>query len=287
MNAAGADDRGVALLNVLAIVAVGSAAALLMIASQQSGVERSTSLREAGQAQAYIRGGELSAVAALRRDMVEAPDVDHAGEAWTAIADDEVEIRGGRFSLAIVDAQDRFNLNSLAGGGLVARVGLDRAAAAAGLRPELTERIAGYLTVLGPIDSIGALSAVGLDAAGVARLSRFVVVLPPGAGVNANAASAETLGVLLQNPVAGRLLATRRAATGFLTPADFEGVGVIPPPGMGFTSDHFLVATEVQVGGARQRVVSLLRRRRVLGEPEVVVIRRRREAAALQGTPPL
>lgn len=282
-----ADDAGVILLNALAVVAVASAAVLLMISTQEFAVTRSSGVREAAQAQAYARGGELSAVSALRRDMVDAPATDHAREPWAEVADEDVEIRGGRFSLAISDAQDRFNLNSPLSGGLNARANLDAVVAAAGLPPQAAERIHLYVTTLGPVDDVADLAVLGLDARGLARLSDLVVVLPPEATLNVNTAGPEVLGAILRNPVAGRLLVARRNATGFLTSADFEGVGVIPPSGVGFTSDHYRVTTEVQVGDTRQRLVSLLRRRRVGGVPEVVVIRRQREAAALpRGTPP-
>ena len=275
------DDRGMILLNVLAVVAVASAALLLMVSTEEFGIDRTLSLREAAQAQAFARGGELSAVAALRRDMVEAPEVDHLRERWAGIADDDVRIEGGRFSLSVADAQDRFNLNSVLSGGLVARASLERVLAAAELPPVAADAVIARLAATGPLGDIGALSAIGLDAASIDRLRPYATALPPDAGLNVNTASGEVLGALLQNPIQGRLLAARREATGFLTPADLEGLGVAAPFGIAFTSDHYRITTEVQVGDTRQRVVSLLRRRRVDGVPEVVVVRRQREAATM------
>ena len=273
------DDRGVALLNVLAVVAVASAAALMMVVTQEQALDRSTAYREATQALTFARGGELSAVAALRRDMAEAPAVDHAREPWAEVEDEGVAIRDGRFTLRVEDAQSRFNINALVSSSPVGVGGFTRVLAAARLPPSYLEPLRLYVQANGPLGSPAELAGAGLPATALERLTPLLTALPPDAGVNVNSASAEMLGALLSNPVAGRLLVNRREATGFLTPADFEAIGVLTTPEMGFTSDHYRVVTEVQYRDERQRLVSLLRRRRVAGQPDVVVIRRTREAA--------
>lgn len=268
-------------MNVLAITAIATAGVMLMVSTQQDQLTRSILERESVQARAYVRGGELSAITALRRDMVEAPEVDHLREPWADIADREIEIRGGRFTLEISDAQDRFNVNSLVSGGLLARGALESVVGAAGLPTQVTERIAVFLSVVGPVSNLGELAAAGLGPVELSALEPLMTALPPSATLNVNTASPEVMGAVLKSPVAGRLLAQRREQRGYVTPQDLEGVGVIAPLGVGYTSDHFRVSTEVQVGDVRQRATSLIQRRRVLGEPEVTVIARRREPARL------
>ena len=62
------DREGMILLNVLLILAVASVAVLVMVTSQDIEVQRSTRRRDAAQAGAYARAGELSAITGLRRD---------------------------------------------------------------------------------------------------------------------------------------------------------------------------------------------------------------------------
>jgi type II secretory pathway component PulK len=60
-----------------------------------------------------VRGGELSALVALRRDAEQSPEVDHVGEPWAKLSESGAPIEGGTFDLAIADAEGRFNINSV------------------------------------------------------------------------------------------------------------------------------------------------------------------------------
>ena len=90
--------EGMILLNVLVIVAIAAAAVAVMIAAQDIEVQRTIRLRDASQAQAYSRAGELSAVVALRRDGVSAPTLDAYSEPCAAIAQRPIAIPNGRFA---------------------------------------------------------------------------------------------------------------------------------------------------------------------------------------------
>ena len=151
-------DAGVVLVNVLVLLGLAASVVYAMLALADLSIARSRRFAEAGRALALVRAGEQSAIAALRRDMIEAPAIDHPGEAWTAVAQAGVDIGGGAFELQIADAQDRFNLNSLRGGGLQARQTLDAIVAHLELPEETAERIADSLERDGPLRELGELA---------------------------------------------------------------------------------------------------------------------------------
>ncbi|MBV8971514.1 MAG: general secretion pathway protein GspK, partial [Sphingomonadaceae bacterium] len=97
------------LVNVLAVVAVATALVAAML-DTGAAIDRAAAWRDAARARAIARGGELSAIAALRRDTD--PARDDRSEAWARVAQAPTPIAGGRFALTIDDAQGRFNVNA-------------------------------------------------------------------------------------------------------------------------------------------------------------------------------
>jgi general secretion pathway protein K len=246
------------LLNVLAMVAVAVAAVMLMLGTEDPALDRAIRLREAVQALSVARGGELSAVAALRRDMIAAPDTDNRTEGWAKVAQAKTPIEGGSFTLAIADAQGRFNVNTAAGGGEPVLAAI---ASALRLDPDVASRIAVSIAERGRVADLGELTRAEIDPATIAKLRPLVTALPGRADVNVNAASPELLGILVGDAVGGRILGDRRDRAGLLTAADFAATGLRLPAGAGFTSDHFVVTTTVTIGGTTQTLTSLLERR--------------------------
>ena len=281
-------DDGVVLINVLVLLALAASVVTMMLSLADLSIARSQRFSEAGQALALIRAGEQSAIAALRRDMIETPEFDHRNEAWATVGQRRIEIAGGTFELEIADAQGRFNLNALVGGGLQAAQTLQAIAAEVELAPDTATRIAATINVDGPLRELGYLSRrAGIPAGELEAMRALVTVLPGNGDVNVNAAPTELLAILLQNPVQARVLAATRERAGFLTPQDVEAAGVILPPGVGFASDFFQVRTAVRIGETPQVMESLLRRhRRADGSGEVAVVRRRNATAAVSPPPP-
>ena len=270
------------LVNVLAIVAVAAAALLLMAGAQESGLARATRIGEAARASVVADGGELSAVVALRRDARDAPQADHAREAWASVGQADVAIADGRFRLAVRDAQGRFNVNSLGTGGLVAYDLFARIVATAGVAPEVAERAAGFVRLAGPVRTVAALGVVGIEAQALARLEPLLTALPVATPVNLNSAPEPLLAILFANPVAARVLVARRDRAGFLTDDDLVAARVFAPPGTGFASDYFWVETEVVTDGARQRLVSLVARWREAGNARAGAVARWRTTEAVE-----
>lgn len=264
------------LLNVFALVAFAAAVLLMMTNTQDAGLERGLRFREAAAALAAARGGEASAIAALRRDMITAPQTDHYKEPWAAVAQRDVAIAGGRFSLQIEDAQARFNLNTLITGGALGDATAARVETALKLPPGSAAALTSFLREAGPIQQVDELRRAGLDAATLSAIAPYVVALPGATTVNVNTASETLLALLLGDPVAARVLIERRAGPGFLTPADFAAARVAVGPGMSFTSDHYIVTTTVTIGTTTQTLTSVLERRRGPTGVAVVVIARDR-----------
>ena len=86
------------LVNVLMFVAIAAGLVLLMVTREESALDRATRLVESSRALAAVRGGELSAVVALRRDLADAPDTDNAAEPWAALSERAAPDRGGHVS---------------------------------------------------------------------------------------------------------------------------------------------------------------------------------------------
>ena len=279
-RAAGRNARGMILVNVLVIVMLATGVLAIMVAGGDSNIERSSRLRFAAQAIAIARGGELSAIAALRRDLAASSAGDSLDEEWAKIADRDASIPGGRFSLAVIDAQSRFNINNLARGDLESRAAFARIASAARLPGESADRIAALVQAAGAVTDLSALRALGLTDAELSRLAALCTALPEPTPVNFNTAPEPVVAAMLGNPAAARSLVMMRRDSR-LTQEVLSGLSPIFPPGTGLTSDYFWTRGRVVIGGTSQQLTSLLHRTMRDGRPKVVAVRRWR------GTPPL
>jgi general secretion pathway protein K len=254
------DEAGMILVNVLMFVAIASGLVLLLINREEIALDRALRTREAARALAVVRGGELSAVVALRRDMVVAPAEDNQTEPWAKLSESGAPIEGGTFDLAIADAEGRFNLNMLRGGDAGAIVLFQTIAKDVGLSAEDVVKAVGYIRLYGPVTDIRPLRYAGLDPQATARLERLVTALPGTTAINLNAADQEMLRILFRDPLVAQRLAEIRARNGRLTLKDLSDQDLSPPWGTGFRSNTFWVRTRVTIGSTSQQVASLIQR---------------------------
>lgn len=275
---AGSGEEGSVLVNVLVVLALASSVVVATLGLSDAAIRRSQSFAEAGAAQAILDGAEASAIAALRRDLREAPAEDHLGESWAQIGQDEIAIEGGRFRLRISDAQARFNLNALPQGGALAAQVLARIVALTDLSPDAAARIRAA-ALQAPLTDLSDLGpGAGLDPEELARLSALVTVLPGATPLNVNTMPDDLFLALMPNVAEARLLQGLRARKDGLSPGDLSAAGIILPPVAGYRSDHFLIEAEVTIGGVTVRRTSLLRRIAEPGEvARVMVLNRRAE----------
>jgi general secretion pathway protein K len=264
-------EDGVILINVLVILALSSTVLFAMLRLSDTGITRSQRFSEAAQGLALIDGAEATAIAALRRDLRDAPQTDHPGEDWAAIAQQDIAIAGGRFSLAITDATGKFNLMNLT--------------QAAPGEVELFQRIltqldlpqttaASILAAIPRLTSLQDLAAAGLSPDDIARLETLVTILPKPTPINLNSMPDEMFTVLAGNPVQARLLLGIRARQGQLSPTDLLNAGLVPAAQVGVTSAYFTTTTTVTIGSTTQTRHSLLARFITPTGAEVAVIAR-------------
>lgn len=255
------DEEGMILVNVLLFIAIASGILLLMISAEDSGLDRGMRMREAARAMAVARGGELSAVVALRRDAVVAPDNDNRAEPWAALSERGAPIEGGSFDLSIADAQDRFNINALMKPDPAALALLNRIAAAAGMTPEQVAPAAEGVRRIGPVSDLRPLATLGLGPAQLARLAGLLTALPYDSKINLNAASEDMIAVLIGDAFAARRVVALRERQGYLTAADLASLNVAMPAGAALTSNLFWVRTRVRIGDTSQQLTSLIARK--------------------------
>jgi general secretion pathway protein K len=280
------DETGMILVNVLMFVAIASGIVLLLISREELALDRGLRMREAARALAVVRGGELSALVALRRDAEVAPDVDHVGEPWAKLSETGAPIEGGTFDLAIADAEGRFNLNSLRSGEAASTVLFQTIGHEAGLTPEQIVATIEYVRLSGPVTDIRPLRLAGIDPKVVAQLERLVTALPGTTALNLNAADEEMLRILFRDPLVAARLAAVRQRQNYLTLKDLSDQNVTMPWGASFRSNSFWVRTRATIGGTSQQIATLIQRKRLPdGRIEVVPVERWRNAAVPPGAP--
>lgn len=265
-------QRGSALINVLAVTGLASAVVAAMLSQQDRALSRSEIFADAAQAAETAHAGVTSAIVALRRDMATAPRSDHPAEPWSVVTQQKIRIDGGSFALSITDAQSRFNLNNLAGAGATSTAIFRRIAAALQLKPAEAALIEGVLRAVGPIRELRVLARHGVPGDLVAKLSQLTTVLPDRSSVNINTADPVLVSLLFNNPGRTLALMARRERAGFVTEQDLQATQLLMPPGMGFTSDHYIVDVRVRVGQVQRRLETHLHRQKAKsGRPNRVV----------------
>lgn len=279
------DEQGMILVNVLMIVAIAAGLVLLMINREELGLDRALRLREASRAMAVARGGELSALVALRRDAETAPDADYRAEAWGKVAENGVPIAGGTFDLAIADAEGRFNLNMLRSGEAGAVIRFTDIGHQVGLSDDQIVKLTQLVRLTGPVTDLRPLRFVGVDPRIAAQLERLVTALPGDTSINLNAADQEMLAVLFHDPLVAERLVKARERQGFLTPKDLTDNQLEQPVGTSFKSSTFWVRTRATIGMTSQQLATLVQRRGKGEEAEAVPVARWRNAAVPPGAP--
>lgn len=253
-------EAGMILVNVLMFVAIAAGLVLLLINREELALDRALRTREAARALAVVRGGELSAIVALRRDMITAPNEDNLTEPWAKLSENGAPIQGGTFDLAIADAEGRFNLNALRAGDASAVVLFQTIAKDVGLSPEEVTKAVTYIRLYGPLTDVRPIRLAGFEPEATAKLERLVTALPGSASINLNAAAPEMLRVLFRDPLAAQHLAEIRARNGKLTLKDLSDQNLSLPWGTSFRSGTFWVRTRVTIGSTSQQAAVLIQR---------------------------
>ena len=279
-------EQGMILINVLMMVAIAAGLVLLMINREGLALDRGLRTREASRALATVRGGELSAIVALRRDGDASPGQDYPGEPWGSLTASGAPIEGGTFDLAISDAEGRFNVNNVRSGEAGALIMFQTIARTVGMRDDEMDICIQLIRLAGPVTDLRPIRAMGLDPLVVDRLERMVTALPGVTTINLNAADEELLLLLFRDEFAVHRLVQQRKRRGYLTPADLAAEKLTIPWGVSFRSTTFWVRTRATIGGTSQQSATLLKRRwNAQGRTEVFPVERWRNAAVPPDAP--
>ena len=237
-------QRGAALLLAMIVVTLVATLAAGMVWQQARSVQIEAAERSAVQSE-WILGGALDWARLILREDTRTGGADHLGEPWAtplaearlstflaADQDNNADTGPEAFlSGSITDAQSLFNLNNLvaADGSIIDAElrALERLCDAAGVPTDTPSRIGEGLraaraagssgTEDGPLlpERVAQLTWLGLDAATVARLEPYLVLLPVATPVNVNTASREVLLAAIEGldlGTAERLLQRRQRA---------------------------------------------------------------------------
>lgn len=283
-------ERGMILINVLVIVMLATAILAVMITGDDTDVELNLRLNDAVQARAVAAGAELSAAAALRRDLARDPTSDSIADEWAKIGDDAATIDRGTFTFTVLDAQSLFNINNLARGDTLTRGMFAAIVAKASLPTETTDRVVDLVRTSGGVSSLTDLRAAGLTLRDIQRLANLATVLPEPTAINLNTAPEELAAIVLNNPGKARVLVADRQSANVagrgMSRTDMTASGVFPPPGSGAISNYFWTRSLVTIGGDTQQLTSLLYRSTIDGSPRVAILKRWRGPAPFLMPPP-
>lgn len=256
-----AAEKGVVLVTILVVMALCVTVIVAMTTASERSTRATLGDLEAGQARALLTAGEAGALSALLLDLANPPEADGLSEAWARLAQSDVSISGGSFSLEIWDEAARFNLNTLTADTAWSRQMIGNIVAVTGLNPEVATRIAAALKGGKPLLQIEDLaSRAGLAAGEIAALAPFATATPDlSGGVNINTASLALLSALLPDPGSVDIIVTERK-TRLITPDTLQRLGLVLPEGLTLRSDVFGLKIGVSSGASQLTAFSTIHR---------------------------
>lgn len=221
----GYQEKGVALITVMLILALATILAVSMSSRQQLDIHRSANVFNFEQAYQYVLGAEMWAKQILKRDF-ENNKLDSANDDWATVLP-PLPIEGGQMSGQIEDLQARFNINNLVQNGkpqtlyierfkrLLRNIELNEDMAAVivdWLDSNVETGFSGaedneYLNLTPPYrtanqamaDVSELLLIKGVDFEAYEKLRPFVCVLQSESEINVNTASAEVLSSIVKD----------------------------------------------------------------------------------------
>ncbi|MBF0424392.1 MAG: type II secretion system minor pseudopilin GspK [Magnetococcales bacterium] len=288
------DQRGVALIVALLIVAIATTAIVTMTNAQRIDLRRTENSFARDQATLFAYAGEAWARRILARDL-EQSTIDTLDETWAQKLS-PIALEHGEISGYIEDMSGRFNLNNLVSGSsqsLLDTGRFRRLLLLLNLNPDLLYAVIDWIddngTVSGPggaedpeylamdppyraanrpmVSPSELMMIKGFDFATYQKLAPFVTVLPTYTDINVNTASPAILHILAEDMKDGDVerIVQRRKEKPFRDAGEFVNDPnllhyVIPTRGISVMSTYFLVTIHARIGHSRAHLFSLLRR---------------------------
>ena len=222
-------ERGVALITVMLILALATILAVSMSSRQQLDIHRSANVFNFEQAYQYVLGAESWAKQILKRDFNN-NKIDSFEDDWATVLP-PLPIEGGQMSGQIEDLQARFNLNNLVQNGKPNKLYVERfktLVANIGINQDLSSVVVDWIDLNQQTGFLGAedneylnlipayraanqviadvselLLIKGVDFETYEKLRPFVCVLESQIAINVNTASAEVLSSIVKNITLG------------------------------------------------------------------------------------
>jgi general secretion pathway protein K len=254
-------QAGLALISVLLIFAIVSVLATSMIERQSLDIQRSGNLQALQQARAYSSGIEYAVRSGLHLDYEDDPEVDHLLEEWAKGR--TYPLQPGLAEIQVIDAQSRFNLNSLHKSASNRPAQIERfknLLNELGLDPKIADRTQKFMDEDSMVDNDYLSAEVpyrasyalfkhpselllvqDVDAQSYRKLTPYITALPVTATINVNTASNKVLAALsgswsLSNADA---VIVNRGEQGFTKVDDFWNLTEVQPfTGSADTSDN-------------------------------------------------
>ena len=274
-----AQQRGVAIVLAMGVVALAALTATAMMVSQSTWSRQIELTAGHVQAQLMIQAG-LDWTRAVLSDDRRTSNIDTLGEPW-ALRLPPIPVENGSLAGHIEDQQGKFNLNNLLKGGKVNLAQLAhfrRLLSILALPPALADALADWIGVDSRLlTDVAELALVrGFDDGVRARLRPFVTALPRFTAVNANTASPEVLAAVVEGLGLddARALVAQRERAYFRNFSDFfsqlpRGL-IVPTENISVSSDYFIATMRVTIGEAQARGSALLARGNTADWPVVV-----------------
>jgi general secretion pathway protein K len=285
-------QNGLALVTVILIVSVVSSIAVFMSLNQQVWYRQSSNILERARGENSYRSALAMATIVLERDATET-NRDDLQEVWAkqVVA---LPIESGHVSVAIEDAQGRFNLNNLLKNGQpdAENIGVFRRLLGnQGVSESLVEPLVDwmdsdtqarpggaedieylasktpYRAANHPLSDIGELRLIkGFTPEIVSKLSGFVTALPTASAININTAPPAVLAALFTDmPLpAAEALAKTLAERPLTRATDIQNLAgtdhKLGKAAIDTKSSYFLISTETRNGRYRNQVITLVYR---------------------------
>lgn len=288
-----ANQRGLALITAMLVVALAATTAAYLAIDQQIWLRQSQNLIDRAQADVVRAGAEEWAITILAKDARDNPQSDNLTEDW---ADElpPLEVEGGHVRGRILDAQAKFNLNNLVRGNTHSSTDLgvfkrllqslsidfnlsdaviDWIDADSNAYPSGAEDIdylqmkIPYRAANQPLQSVEELRLIrGFTPEIVDKLRPWVTALPGSTTINVNTASKPILAALFNN-IPANIIDQFIAQRPYTDPSAMAnklieiGKGFeLPHEGYGIQSSHFEVIIETRFGRTQRTTQALIKR---------------------------
>ena len=257
------NEQGAALITVMVIVIIATMLIVAMVSRQQLEIHRTETLLDLAQAYHYALGAEALARSVLASDTSLTPNLHYPAQSWARLHEG-IPVEEGNMVFAIEDLQARFNLNTLVGGDAAPTARFRRLLALLKLPEQLVDNVIAYTQTGGTphlFYSVEELREIdGINDEVMQALLPFITALPViHSLLNVNTASDIVLSAYVPDKKQRIHIKEAFAKQGMLDQPALNAIGMNTKD-MGVESFYFSMSAEVEIGGRRAHLTSMIER---------------------------